>query len=230
MLQGRYHPELADQHLSPNDEFKLLAQIYKPQINDEKHELLRQELLFSSSINAVKYLCSYESQTSTQNRYKLDDIKFLLPNTVRLSMHNKPSSDAHFLIKCGANLHRQPWHGTGGLRLSSDRGQRSISFETLRQVNEIVQDYLPYSCHLISSFMPQLAKLHSYENNNWDEYLSPAVFAYNTGIHSTTQYSHFQLQFGREPRLPIDKPSSTYLFHKPNDYYAQLQKSLNIIH
>ncbi|CAF4856330.1 unnamed protein product [Rotaria socialis] len=69
-----------------------------------------------------------------------------------------------------------------------------------------------------------------YENNNWDEYLSPAVFAYNTGIHSTTQYSPFQLQFGREPRLPIDKPSFTYLFHKPNDYYAQLQKSLNIIH
>ncbi|CAF2152780.1 unnamed protein product [Rotaria magnacalcarata] len=64
-----------------------------------------------------------------------------------------------------------------------------------------------------ATFVPQLAKLHDHENNNWDEYLSPVVFAYNT-----------------EPRLPIDKPSFTYLFHKPNDYYAQLQKSLNIIH
>ncbi|CAF2074120.1 unnamed protein product [Rotaria magnacalcarata] len=81
-----------------------------------------------------------------------------------------------------------------------------------------------------ATFVPQLAKLHDHENNNWDEYLSPVVFAYNTGIHSTTQYSPFQLQFGREPRLPIDKPSFTYLFHKPNDYYAQLKKSLNIIH
>ncbi|CAF4700272.1 unnamed protein product, partial [Rotaria sp. Silwood2] len=68
------------------------------------------------------------------------------------------------------------------------------------------------------------------ENNNWDENLSPVVFAYNTGVNSTTHYSPFQLQFGREPRLPIDKSSSTYVFHKPNDYYAQLRKSLQIIH
>ncbi|CAF3410479.1 unnamed protein product [Rotaria sp. Silwood2] len=30
-----------------------------------------------------------------------------------------------------------------------------------------------------ATFVPQLAKLHDHENNNWDEYLSPVIFAYN---------------------------------------------------
>jgi transposase InsO family protein len=72
-----------------------------------------------------------------------------------------------------------------------------------------------------ATFVPQLAKLHDRENNNWDEYLPAVVFAYNTGIHSTTQHSPFQLQFGREPRLPTDN-ASNYVFHKPMDYYHQL--------
>ncbi|CAF1475073.1 unnamed protein product, partial [Rotaria sordida] len=81
-----------------------------------------------------------------------------------------------------------------------------------------------------ATFVPQLAKLHDRESNNWDEYLSPIVFAYNTSAHSTTHYSPFELKFGRKPRFPIDTPSSHYIFHTPNDYYAQLKKSLQIIH
>ncbi|CAF1438096.1 unnamed protein product, partial [Rotaria sordida] len=81
-----------------------------------------------------------------------------------------------------------------------------------------------------ATFVPQLAKLHDRESNNWDEYLSPVVFAYNTSAHSTTHYSPFELQFGRKPRFPIDTPSFDYIFYTPNDYYVQLKKSLQIIH
>ena len=81
-----------------------------------------------------------------------------------------------------------------------------------------------------ATFVPQLAKLYDRENNNWDEYLSPVVFAYNTGVHATTGFNPFQLQFGREPRLPPDKPPEQYVFHRPNDYYCQLKKSLSIAH
>ncbi|CAF2960214.1 unnamed protein product [Rotaria sp. Silwood2] len=62
-----------------------------------------------------------------------------------------------------------------------------------------------------ATFVPQLAKLHDRENNNWDGYLQSVVFAYNTGVHANTQYSSFQLQFGREPRMPTDT-TSNYVF------------------
>ncbi|CAF1500833.1 unnamed protein product [Rotaria sordida] len=93
--------------------------------------------------------------------------------------------------------------------------------------------YHPQSNEMIerfnATFVPQIAKLQDLENNNWDEFLSPVVFAYNTSIHATTNYSPFQLKFGREPRLPTDKPSSSFTFNKPNDYYVQLKKNLLII-
>ncbi|CAF1412956.1 unnamed protein product [Adineta steineri] len=81
-----------------------------------------------------------------------------------------------------------------------------------------------------ATFIPQIAKLQDRENNNWDEFLAPVVFAYNTGCHSTTQYSPFQLLFGREARLPTEAPLSTFTFRKPNDYYEQLKKSMKLIH
>ncbi|CAF4814350.1 unnamed protein product, partial [Rotaria socialis] len=76
-----------------------------------------------------------------------------------------------------------------------------------------------------ATFVPQIAKLQDKEHNNWDEFLSPVVFAYNTGTHSTTQYSPFQLLYGREPRLPTDGRLSSFTFRKPSDYYEQLKKS-----
>jgi hypothetical protein len=80
-----------------------------------------------------------------------------------------------------------------------------------------------------ATFVPQIAKLQDRENNNWDEFLSPVVFAYNTGIHATTGYSPFQLQYGRDPRLPTDEPPTSFIFNKPQDYYGQLKKNLWII-
>ncbi|CAF2954203.1 unnamed protein product [Rotaria sp. Silwood2] len=71
-----------------------------------------------------------------------------------------------------------------------------------------------------ATFVSQIAKLQDRENNNWDEFLSPVTFAYNTGAHVTTNYLPFQLQFGREPRIPTDEPSSSFIFNKPNDYYV----------
>ena len=79
------------------------------------------------------------------------------------------------------------------------------------------------------TFVPQLAKLQDRENDNWDEYLQPVVFAYNTGFHMSTQHSPFQLLYGREPRMPTDKTTNV-VFYKSIDYYNQLRKSLSIIH
>ncbi|CAF1573552.1 unnamed protein product [Didymodactylos carnosus] len=81
-----------------------------------------------------------------------------------------------------------------------------------------------------ATFIPQIAKLQDMEHNNWDEYPDAVVFAYNTGTHSITKFSPFELQFGRKPRLPTDFPRPELIFSKPNDYFAQLNKSLKIYH
>ena len=77
-----------------------------------------------------------------------------------------------------------------------------------------------------ATFVTQLAKLTDQESNNWDEYLYPIVFAYNIGVHSTTNITPFELTFGRKANLPIDHPPTSFTFHQPNDYFEQLVRNL----
>ncbi|CAF1521262.1 unnamed protein product [Rotaria sp. Silwood1] len=77
-----------------------------------------------------------------------------------------------------------------------------------------------------ATFVTQLAKLTDDELNNWDEYLCLIIFAYNTGVHSTTNMTPFELTFGRKPNLPIDNPPTSFTFHHPNDYFEQLVRNL----
>ncbi|CAF1426814.1 unnamed protein product [Rotaria sp. Silwood1] len=81
-----------------------------------------------------------------------------------------------------------------------------------------------------STFERQLSKLTNKHINDWDLHLKSIVFAYNTGQHATTKYSPYQLQFGRQPKLPPDQPTTTYQFSKPNDYFRHLQKTLQLYH
>ncbi|CAF1249477.1 unnamed protein product [Rotaria sordida] len=125
------------------------------------------------------------------------------------------------------------------LAILSDQGthfknQLMESIAKLIGYNHIFSSvYHPQSNEMIERFkaifVPQIVKLQDLGNNNYDEFLSPVVFVYNIGIHATTKYSPFQLQFGREPRLPTNEPSSSITFNKPNDYYVQLKKNLLII-
>jgi hypothetical protein len=81
-----------------------------------------------------------------------------------------------------------------------------------------------------STFERQLAKLTDRQINNWDIHLQSIVFAYNTGQHATTKFSPYELQFGRTPNLPPDKPPDYYEFAKPNDYFRHLQQTIKIYH
>ncbi|CAF1500036.1 unnamed protein product [Rotaria sordida] len=125
------------------------------------------------------------------------------------------------------------------LAMLSDQGthfknQLMESIAKLIGYNHIFSSiYHPQSNEMIerfnATFVPQIVKLQDLENNNCDEFLSPVIFAYNIGIHATTNYPPFQLQFGRKPRLPTNEPSSSFTFNKPNDYYVQLKKNLLIM-
>ncbi|CAF1433061.1 unnamed protein product [Rotaria sp. Silwood1] len=79
-----------------------------------------------------------------------------------------------------------------------------------------------------ATFHPQLSKLYDTELNNWDDYLAPVIYAYNTGIQSTIGYSPFQLMFGRHPILPLNHTPSTFTFARPYDYWIKLLKCMKI--
>ena len=53
-----------------------------------------------------------------------------------------------------------------------------------------------------------LAKI-SEKENQWDEHIQEALFAYRTNKHGTTEQTPFYLMYGREALLPTDKEIST---------------------
>ena len=56
-----------------------------------------------------------------------------------------------------------------------------------------------------NSTMKDMLKAFINENqDNWEDLLNKITFAYNTATHKTTQYTPFELMFGRQPRIPID--------------------------
>ncbi|CAF1493696.1 unnamed protein product [Adineta steineri] len=81
-----------------------------------------------------------------------------------------------------------------------------------------------------ATFIPQIAKLQDTQDNNWDEFLQPVVFAYNTGVHKTTKYSPYELLYGSSARLPITIRPAHFSFTTPNDYFEQLRKTMRIYH
>src|SRR5262249_46404851 len=50
----------------------------------------------------------------------------------------------------------------------------------------------------------------NFMQDNWSEWLSPAEFAYNNRVHSSTGHSSFFLEYRRHPRTPltVDNPST----------------------
>jgi transposase InsO family protein len=75
----------------------------------------------------------------------------------------------------------------------------------------------------------QLCKLQDSNQNNWDQYLLPTIYAYNVGRHRATKHSPYQLLYGRDPVLPFDKPQPMIQFGRSDDYYNQFRKYRSII-
>ena len=49
-----------------------------------------------------------------------------------------------------------------------------------------------------------LVKAIEKKKEEWDQFLDPCVYAYNTAVHESTKFTPFQLMFGRKAVLPID--------------------------
>ncbi|CAF2836388.1 unnamed protein product [Rotaria sp. Silwood2] len=81
-----------------------------------------------------------------------------------------------------------------------------------------------------ASMKIQISKLEDKHHNNWDDYLDPIIFAYNTSKHKTTRFSPFELLFGRSPHLPIDPRPQFYTFDRPNTCFENLKRILHVYH
>jgi transposase InsO family protein len=71
------------------------------------------------------------------------------------------------------------------------------------------------------------------EKNNWDEYLPLLMFAYNTATHASHKFTPFELQHGRQARVPLDlmHPSDKIeLYLTPESYAAKLQDELPAVY
>jgi His(2)-Cys(2) zinc finger./Integrase core domain. len=70
------------------------------------------------------------------------------------------------------------------------------------------------------------------DQTDWDKWLDPAMFAYNTTIHSSTNYTPYELVFGNKPELPtsiLREPEFKYTYDNYlDDLTLKLRKSREI--
>lgn len=98
--------------------------------------------------------------------------------------------------------------------LHSDQG-RQFDGLLIKEICRILQirksrtsPYHPQGDGLVERFNRTLLNMlaTSVKDNplNWESYIRPVCFAYNTSIHASTGFTPFYLMYGREARLPID--------------------------
>src|SRR6266540_2664276 len=74
--------------------------------------------------------------------------------------------------------------------------RHNLSTPYYPKTNELVERFNKILCE-------SLAKLNK-KRENWDEYISPILFAYRTKINKSIQFTLFYLTYGREAKLPFD--------------------------
>ena len=65
------------------------------------------------------------------------------------------------------------------------------------------------------------------EHADWDTWIKPAMFSYNTSIHSAHNYSPHELVFGCKAKIPTEFSDKT-IGKTYNDYIDELMRKLNV--
>jgi transposase InsO family protein len=75
-----------------------------------------------------------------------------------------------------------------------------------------------------STFCDQLKKYCHHNLTEWDTYLSAVVWAYNSTVHSTTQFIPYELAFNRRPLSPFVSTPPAIKLMKPHDYWEKANR------
>ena len=77
-----------------------------------------------------------------------------------------------------------------------------------------------------STLLVLLGTLASDKKSRWKEYLNTLVFAYNCTPHQSTDYTPYQLLFGRTPRLPVDFKFGIHKSEESSNSYDEFVSNL----
>ncbi|CAM4928332.1 unnamed protein product [Rotaria socialis] len=80
-----------------------------------------------------------------------------------------------------------------------------------------------------ATFAPALSKLTSGQTLDWDNFLQPVIYAYNTSKYTTTSLTPFQIMFTRENQLIMNPKQMKISLMKPNEYYEKTKQSRVLI-
>lgn len=123
------------------------------------------------------------------------------------------------------------------LELKSDQGTE-FKNEVLKQISKILNfkqtfstAYHPQSIgalernhRCLNEYLRNFSNVH---HNDWDEWTKFYEFTYNTTAHTDTEYTPFELVFGRKAKLPQDMQKVTpEPIYNLDEYYTELKFKL----
>src|SRR6266542_3598721 len=176
---------------------------------NELHSIRIKELFYQWGIDIVGPL----TETSRGNKYIVVAIDYFTKYPKARALANANARNvANFLYEDIICRH-------GCLRkIISDRGTHFNNqvienlLEQFKIRHNLSTPYHPKTNGLVERFnktlCESLAKLNE-ERENWDEYISPTLFAYRTKINKSTQFTPFYLTYGRKAKLPYDDDNET---------------------
>src|SRR6266498_805322 len=148
------------------------------------------------------------TETSRENKYIVIAIDYFTKYPKARALANANARNvANFLYEDIICRHGCP------RKIISDRGTHFNNqvienlLERFKIRHNLSTPYHPKTNGLVERFnkmlCESLAKLNE-ERENWDEYISPTLFAYRTKINKSTQFTPFYLTYGRKAKLPFD--------------------------
>lgn len=120
--------------------------------------------------------------------------------------------------------------------LKSDRGTEFTN-ELMKHICDLLQIKQIFSSPYHHQTLGSIERNHRVLNEflltcttdyDWDKWIPYFAFAYNTTPHVETQYSPYELVFGKLPYLPNDIINKKHVIYDLDDYTNELRHRLNL--